>query len=245
MTSSLSTAALLLFATTSLFAAEESVDTAGFNERIAAATATGEDWARDPSRIAAVLVGPWLSPEGEMASQRREILASTSGEDPSTGIHVLVKEDGLFDDATNRIDHHFQFTLINEVWTITEASVKYHDARPPFPIRETENIPKAAAGKLLLQQESSPALAALAATGGINDLTAVTSRAMEGDGDSLNAILNLSLLLTDATRTDYATLLYGLSCYFEKPGFTRYLFFNLNEGAPAVIFELIREIESQ
>ncbi|MDA8908849.1 MAG: hypothetical protein P1U81_07175 [Verrucomicrobiales bacterium] len=235
---------VFLFALISpLLAEEQAVDPSEFNQRIREATVAGEEWTKDPSLIAATLAGPWIVPGGEWMSQRREVSGSTAGEDPQSGITVVVKEDGLFDDATRRIDHRYVFALVDGVWTVTDASVKYHDARPPFPLREEENVSKAIAGRLLLQQNASPALAEAAAAHGIQDLADTTFGALEGDPDSLNALLNLSLTIKEEARADYARLLYGLSCFFEKPGFTRYLFFHLEEGASSAVLELIRQVE--
>ena len=227
----------------SLSAKEEAVEIAPLNVEIAAASAADEAWAKDPSSIAAHLVGPWLVPGGEMSSQRREVSASASGEDPTTGIEVIVKEDGLFDDATRRIDHRFVFALVGGVWTVSDASVKYHDARPAFPLREEENVPKATAGIILLQQFPSPALGEAASSTGIEDLPSTTFAALEGDGAALNALLNLSQNVNGAAQQDYARLLYGLSCFFETPGFTRYLYFNLEEGATTAVTGMLRRIE--
>lgn len=232
----------LLFAA-SLSANEEPVDPAAFNAKIAEATATGKEWAIDPSQIAAHLVGPWLAPGSEMSSQRREVSASSSGEDPTTGIDVIVKEDGLFDDATRRIDHHFTFALVNGVWTVTQASVKYHDARPAFPLREEENVEKAKAGMILLQQPPVPILGQVADDAGIPDLQATTFAAMEGDDAALNSILALSTKVGGFARQDYARLLFGLSCFFEKPGFSRYLYMNLDEKTSAAVREILRQVD--
>lgn len=235
--------ALALFCTTPLISEEQTLDLAPLNEQLTQAFDSGEEWAQDPALIAPMLVGNWIVPGNEMASMRREVASSTSGEDPTTGITVVVKEDGLLDDAVRRIDHSFIFNLQDGKWVITEASVKYHNARPAFPLREEENMAKATAGALLLRQAPSPALAEIAKTAGILDLPETTTLALGGDPDSLNALLNLSLDLTEESREDYARLLYGLSCSFEKNGFSRYLFFNLEEEAPMKILEMIRELE--
>lgn len=234
--------AVPFFLLASLSAREEVVEFAPLNAEIAAAHAAGEAWVKEPTLIASHFVGPWLVPGEEMTAQRREISASTSGEDPASGIEVIVKEDGLFDDATRRIDHRFVFALENGVWSVTDASVKYHDARPPFPLREGENLPKATAGIILLQQQPSPALAEAAASRGIEDLPATTFAALEGDSDALNALLNLSKYVNGAAQQDYARLLFGLNCFFETPGFTRYLYFNLEEGASEAVTGLLRRV---
>lgn len=234
---------LALFFTTPLLSSEQELDPAELNDRLSEARTSGEEWTEDPALIAPMLVGSWIVPEEEMASMRREVIASTSGEDPTTGISVLVKEDGLLDDATRRIDHRFSFALKDGEWFITTASVKYHDARPAFPFREEENLEKATAGILLLRQAPSAALTEVANSAGILDLSETTFQALDGDPAALNALLNLSLDLSEESRDDYARLLYGLSCFFETPGFRRYLFFNLEEEAPGKILDLIRKIE--
>ncbi len=237
----------LFFAVPILFlsplrANEKVVDVAPLNAEIASANTAGDAWVKDPASIALHFVGPWLVPGGEMTSQRREVAASAAGEDPASGIAVIVKEDGLFDDATRRIDHRFVFALENGSWTVTDASVKYHDARPAFPLREEENTPKATAGIILLQQVPSPALAEAASTRGIEDLQSTTFAALEGDSAALNALLNLSLHVNGAAQQDYARLLFGLNCFFETPGFTRYLYFNLEEGASDAVTGLLRRV---
>ncbi len=227
---------------TSLSAEEKVVEVAPLNAEIAAANTAGEAWVKEPTLIASHFVGPWLVPGAEMTAQRREVSASASGEDPTSGIEVIVKEDGLFDDATRRIDHRFVFALENGLWTVTDASVKYHDARPAFPLREGENLPKATAGIILLQQLPVAALAEAAASRGIEDLQATTFAALEGDSDALNALLNLSKYVGGFAQQDYARLLFGLSCFYETPGFTRYLYFNLEEGAADAVTELLRRV---
>lgn len=233
----------LLSFTTSILAEENSVDPAEFNQRIKEATATGEEWAGDPSQIAATLVGPWLAPGKEMSSQRREISAASSGEDPTTGITVVLKEDGLFDDATRRIDHRFSFSLVGGVWTITDASVKYHDARPAFPFREEENTEKAKAGMIILQQQPVAALEQAASEAGITDLPSTIFATLEGDPEAFNAFLKLSTKVGGYARQDYARLLFGMSCFFEKPGFNRYLFMNLDEKTSMTVREILRQID--
>jgi len=235
--------AFLFLLATPLFAEETPVDPTEFNARIAAATAAGETWTKDPSQIAATLVGPWLAPGEEMSSQRREVSASSSGEDPTTGITVVVKEDGLFDDATRRIDHRFSFTLIGNVWTISDASVKYHDARPPFPLREEENTEKAKAGIIILQQQPVAALEQPASDAGIADLPSTIFASLEGDPESFNSLLKLSTTVEGFARQDYARLLFGLSCFFEKPGFTRYLYMNLDEKTSTAVLEILRQVD--
>ena len=232
----------LLFAV-SLSATEEPVDPTAFNDRIAEAAAAGKEWAADPSQIAAYLVGPWLAPGREMSSQRREVSASASGEDPTSGIQVIVKEDGLFDDATRRIDHRFTFALVNSVWTVTQASVRYHDARPAFPLREEENIEKAKAGIIILQQAPVTALAQAAEDAGIADLPSAIFASLEGDADSFTAILNLSTTVGGYARQDYARILFGFSCFFEKPGFSRYLYMNLDEPTSTAVREILRQVD--
>ena len=66
---------------------------------------------------------------------------------------------------------------------------------------------------------------------------------MEGDPESLNALLNLSLDIPDEAKEAYARLLFGLTCFFETPGLTRYFFFHLEEGASQVILTLLDEIK--
>lgn len=234
---------LALLFTNPLLSSEQSLDTVELNARLAEARNAGEEWVKDPALVAPILVGNWIVPGEEMASMRREVSSSSSGEDPASGITVTVKEDGLLDDAVRRIDHRFAFELEKGAWKITEASVKYHNARPAFPLLESENQPKAIAGAFLVRQFPSPALAEAAKSAGILDVKETTSRALEGDPASLNALLNLSLDLTDEARSDYTRLLYGLHCVFETPGFRRYLFFNLEEEAPMTILNLIQEIE--
>ena len=121
------------------------------NEAIAAAEAKGESWVRKPTLIAEKLTGPWLSnqPDSEPGSQSREVIGTSTAEAGAAGkVTVVVKEIGLFDDATRQLDHTYEFALKEGIWTVTSAKVKAHDARPPFPAY-TENLKQRKAGTLL------------------------------------------------------------------------------------------------
>lgn len=227
----------------SLTANDEPVDPAAFNAKIAEAVAAGKDWVVDPSQIAAQLVGPWVASESELGSMGWEVSAFVSGEQLSSGVEVVVKEDGLFDDATRQIDHRFSFALVDGVWTVTKASVKYHNARPAFPLREEENVEKAKAGIILLQQTPVPALAQAAEDAGVTDLPSTIFATLEGDAEAFNSILKLSTSVGGFARQDYARVLFGLSCFFEKPGFSRYLYMNLDEMTSTAVREILRQVD--
>ncbi|MDF1824313.1 MAG: hypothetical protein P1U68_06705 [Verrucomicrobiales bacterium] len=222
---------------------EEPVDPASFNAKIAEAVNAGKEWTADPSQIAAHLIGPWVAQGKESGSLGWKISATINGEELSSGVDVTVTEDGLLDDATRRIDHRFTFALVNGSWSVTKASVKYHNARPPYPLREEENVEKARAGIILLQQVPVPALGQAAEDAGITDLPSTVFATLEGDAAALNTVLNLSTKVSGFARQDYARLLFGLSCFFEKPGFNRYLYMNLDEQTSTAVREILRQVE--
>ncbi|MDB4662137.1 hypothetical protein OAE61_00725 [Verrucomicrobiales bacterium] len=216
------------------------------NAKIAAGITKGELWTNDPSQIAAVLTGPWLSntPDSEASSQSREVIATSEGEGNSGKVSVKVKEIGLFDDAVRQLDHTYEFVLKNGHWTVTAATTKAHDARPAFPIAESENLQKRRAGVLVVMSSTGHELQELAKANGIPELSVVASDAIFGNHDSLVKILKLSTKVDGAAAEIYGELVYGFSCAFESNGFTRFLYFNLEEKEREAVLEFIKWIES-